>query len=612
MNNKHLTPVWIVYVDGQRLDIAHEGALQRIVVDDKLNDVGVATLEFDTSYLQVRDAGTFWLESEVSVHLGYKDDCQQVFVGEVTEFIQEYREYGHQRLKVVCKNCLHRLQNAHQALSVESKTLSEALVSRLESYGIKAQVDSFGTKKYFVESQITDYEFLMESANKYGKTVYAHGNKVYVQDEVTISNEDVVLEWGKSLVYFRGRESLKGQLSGCSFVGWDSRKGQGITGRVSLGEVPVKVGGGRSWEDNSKAAGGRWHSTIMEESLRDREEAVVLAKAYLQNLSMQYQMAECKCEGDQRIFPGMRVTVKYVGESYSGEYIANHVLHEFSVYGGYTTTLYLKRNMAGGEKKQVSPIDSEMMRERLRRMEERMHGPVDREQVAVHEAEVEPALAAETAPPAESQETGEEYVYGFGKIAGDYRNWTQQNSQWKDLPLAPGTMEKYGCKITAAAKIVCTITGNGSFDPARFLGMDSNIQGTEGPSLAFEKYVDDNGNLSQQGIMNAMGRANPSVEVKHDYFEKTLGHAILKELKEDEDYIHYILGRAQIGGGLGQHWVVIEDYSVTEQGVIRYECVGSSDNDAGREFTSDPNAASGTNKKLACVDKIEVYSVRRK
>ena len=255
---------------------------------------------------------------------------------------------------------------------------------------------------------------------------------------------------------------------------------------------------------------------------------------------------------------------------------------------------------------------SEMMRERLRRMEERMHGPVDREGVTVYEEAADPAPAVETVPPAESQGAGEEDVYGFGKIAGDYRNWTQQNSQWKDLPLAPGTMEKYGCKITAAAKIVCTITGNGSFDPARFLGMDSNIQGTEGPGLAFEKYVDDNGNLSQQGIMNAMGRANQSVEVKHDYFEKTLGHAILKELKEDEDYIHYILGRAQIGGGLGQHWVVIEDYSVTEQGVIRYECVGSSDNDAGREFTSDPNAASGTNKKLACVDKIEVYSVRRK
>ena len=67
-------------------------------------------------------------------------------------------------------------------------------------------------------------------------------------------------------------------------------------------------------------------------------------------------------------------------------------------YGGYTTTLYLKRNMAGGEKKRVSPIDSEMMRERLRRMEERMHGPVEQEAAAVDEAEVELAPAAETTP----------------------------------------------------------------------------------------------------------------------------------------------------------------------------------------------------------------------
>ena len=28
-NNKHLTPVWIVYVDGKRLDTDHEGALKK-------------------------------------------------------------------------------------------------------------------------------------------------------------------------------------------------------------------------------------------------------------------------------------------------------------------------------------------------------------------------------------------------------------------------------------------------------------------------------------------------------------------------------------------------------------------------------------------------------
>ena len=38
--NKHLTPVWIVYVDGKRLDTDHEGALERIVIDDRSRNRG--------------------------------------------------------------------------------------------------------------------------------------------------------------------------------------------------------------------------------------------------------------------------------------------------------------------------------------------------------------------------------------------------------------------------------------------------------------------------------------------------------------------------------------------------------------------------------------------
>ena len=37
---RRLVPVWIVYVDGERLDPMYEGALERIVVDDQLDGVG--------------------------------------------------------------------------------------------------------------------------------------------------------------------------------------------------------------------------------------------------------------------------------------------------------------------------------------------------------------------------------------------------------------------------------------------------------------------------------------------------------------------------------------------------------------------------------------------
>ena len=55
----------------------------------------------------------------------------------------------------------------------------------------------------------------------------------------------------------------------------------------------------------------------------DSEDAKQRAAGYLQNRSMECQTGE----GNWRLVPGTRVTVKYVGESFSGEYIAERVVH---------------------------------------------------------------------------------------------------------------------------------------------------------------------------------------------------------------------------------------------------------------------------------------------
>ena len=81
----------------------------------------------------------------------------------------------------------------------------------------------------------------------------------------------------------------------------------------------------------------------------DSEDAKQRAEGYLQNRSMEYQTGEGKCEGNWRLVPGTRVTVKYVGEAFSGEYIAERVVHEVSVNGPFTTEVYVKRNMSEGE-----------------------------------------------------------------------------------------------------------------------------------------------------------------------------------------------------------------------------------------------------------------------
>ena len=344
-NNKHLTPVWIVYVDGTRLDTDHEGALQKIVINDKLNNIGTASLEFDSSAVKIRDSGTFSLESEVSIHLGYKDDCELVFTGEVTGFNIQLNEYGHEQLVVTCSNCLYKLKNAVQSLSFESKALSDILQEIIDNYSLSAQIDSFGTTKSFtVENLTTDYDYLMKAAKTYGKSVYAYESDIYIKDEITVNSSDVIMEWGKSLISFSGTESLDGQLSECTFTGWDEVKCEAITGTATLNDLPLKVGGSNTWENNSKGAGGKWKSTYTSGDLFDNDDAKNRAIGILMNKSFNYQTCIAKSEGNYNVHPGMRVTMKYVGEKYSGEYIADRVVHEFSSINGYTTTIYGKRN----------------------------------------------------------------------------------------------------------------------------------------------------------------------------------------------------------------------------------------------------------------------------
>lgn len=344
-NNKHLTPVWIVYVDGTRLDTDHEGALQKIVIDDKLNNVGTATLEFDSSVTKIRDKGTFSLESKVSIHLGYKDDCEEVFIGEVTDFDIQLNEYGHEQLVVTCSNCLYKLKNATQSLSFESKALSDILSEMIQNYSLTAQIDAFGpTRNYTVENLTSDYDYLMKAARMYGKTVYAHDSDIYIKDEVTVNNGDVIMEWGKSLISFKGHESLDNQLSECTFSGWDENKCEAITATATLSDIPVTVGGSNTWDKNSKGAGGKWASNFYADDLFDNDDAKNRAIGELMNTSFKYQTCIAKGEGNYKALPGMRVSMKYVGEKFSGEYIADRVIHEFSSVSGYTTEVYGKRN----------------------------------------------------------------------------------------------------------------------------------------------------------------------------------------------------------------------------------------------------------------------------
>ena len=360
--NRTLTPVWIAYVDGVRLGTGYEGALKRIYIHDRLDFAGTASLLFGSSPLDFCNDGTFTIGSEVSIHLGYKDDVQEVFAGEVTGFAPRLDEYSAPLMEVKMHSKLHRLNKGTRCASFEHKTPAGIIRDIVQGYNLNADVEEFGPEYNYIEQKnLTDYGYIMYLAGKYGKTVYCRGNTVHVKTEIAPTDDDVVLEWGKTIISARTKTDLAAQLSAVTATGWDMRKCSGFTATATMKDLPLKIGGEYCWEDNAKGYDSHKVWQLSSSSFTDGKDAMEVARSVLLGRSLQFQSCEAKTEGNCRIRPGNRLTVKYLGKHSDGEYLVYSVEHDFSVQDGYFTTCHLKRNFCGASNKNrgISEIDRE-------------------------------------------------------------------------------------------------------------------------------------------------------------------------------------------------------------------------------------------------------------
>ena len=223
-------------------------------------------------------------------------------------------------------------------------------------------VEEFGPEYNYIEQKnFTDYGYIMYLAGKYGKSVYCHGDTVYVKTEITPTNDNVVLERGKTIISARTKTDLAAQLSAVTATGWYVMKCGGFTATATMKDLPLKIGGEYCWEDNAKGYDPHKVEQLSSGSFTDEKDALEVAKSVLLGRSLQFQSCDAKTEGSGHIRPGNRLTVKYLGKHSDGEYLVQSVEHSLSVQDGYFTTCHLIRNFCevGGNNRNISAIDRE-------------------------------------------------------------------------------------------------------------------------------------------------------------------------------------------------------------------------------------------------------------
>ena len=162
----------------------------------------------------------------------------------------------------------------------------------------------------------------------------------------------------------------------------------------------------------------------------------------------------------------------------------------------------------------------------------------------------------------------------------------------KDGQEESNLFSKVGCKMEGAAKISTEILGK-------------NVDITDVNS----KYdVNKDGLLTQSeiesGIQAGLGKDKT---LSTNYYEKTLNKAQLDAISASKEGTTYMLGRAEGVGG-GQHWVVLEGYSINDRGQVQFNYNGTSKRDAGRTYILGDPESDQTNTYT--ISKIETYTVK--
>ena len=155
------------------------------------------------------------------------------------------------------------------------------------------------------------------------------------------------------------------------------------------------------------------------------------------------------------------------------------------------------------------------------------------------------------------------------------------------------TFSNHGCKMEGAAQITREITGG-----------NTSIQDVN------NKYdTNKDGLLTQQEITNGINsNLKEGQSLKVDYFEKTLSEETVRTIAASSEGTTYVLGRAEDVAG-GQHWVVLEGYSINERGQIEFDYNPTSQNDSrnGRVYILGDVDSDQTNTYK--ISKIETYTV---
>lgn len=345
MSTVSLTPTFIIHLDGSRIPVELESSVLKIVAYDRVDMPGAFEIHLSDSDREITNGSDFTIGSEVKITMGYKDDVQEVLVGEITSLIPQFRRNSDDLLIVKGHNPLLRLNRGKVTKAFLEMTDSDILTEIASLSGLGVDIETVGTNRLFmVQNNQTNMDYLLKMAKKYDCRIWIEDGTLMFKRVESGDSADVVLEVGKTLLDFYPVMDTASLITKVEVRGWDNEAGEVVLGSAGVGDITNIIGGSTLGNQQVEDNFGDRLEQITDTTIIDTESADQMALDLLTQNSMEFIKGSGTCEGNYNICAGKMIELKEIGGPFEGKYYTVGVKHTFNSVTGYTTSFEVVRN----------------------------------------------------------------------------------------------------------------------------------------------------------------------------------------------------------------------------------------------------------------------------
>jgi phage protein D len=349
-NNEQAAPEFRLRVNGQDLPPETETDVKNIAVHEDLDLPGMFTFDmvnWDADHLKMKwsDSDDFKPGVPVEILLGYRDQVEKIFSGEITGC--ELRIHGRETplIRVRGYDRRHRLMRGKKSAVYQQMKDSDIASQIANRAGLSPQTDDTSVQhEHIYQHNQTDLEFLTERAALINYEVVVDDRKLLFRGRKNDQSEALTLDREMDLIEFYPRLTTMNQVGEIGLRSWDAGNKDVITSSAAAGQENSKMGGSTSGPSTTNGAFGSSTSLSACRPVATQQEADQFTKARLNDMALAFITGEGVSIGKPKLRAGAIVKLVGLGKRFSGLYYVTATVHTYTGSRGYRTGFSVRRN----------------------------------------------------------------------------------------------------------------------------------------------------------------------------------------------------------------------------------------------------------------------------